>query len=175
MKFINNLEKSHPDLDYQDEKLFTGPGNSYWLIPGKILCGEYPHDIDDITELTDSFIDLVKYGRYGSIYKSQLDSNINYRNFPITDHSIPSKIFCKQIIKYIENELKNKKTIYIHCYGGHGRTGIIAAILLKHIQSNISGIEALEVISHLHCYRNDGGCNIQAPETKEQMNYVVNY
>ena len=173
MKFITNLEKSNPELDFSDEKLFTGPENSYWLIPGKILCGEYPYEINVIQHYCNSFVDLRRCG-YNK-YKEELQENINYKNYPITDHRTPSKIFCKQIIKYILTELENNKTIYIHCHGGHGRTGMITAIILKYLQPNISGEESLEVISHLHSYRNDKGDDIPSPETNEQRQYVINY
>ena len=173
MKFITNLEKSNPELNFSDEKLFTGPENSYWLIPGKILCGEYPYNITDIQSYCNSFVDLRRYKH--NDYQEDLHENINYNNYPITDHGTPSKIFCKKIIKYILTELENNKTIYIHCHGGHGRTGIITAILLKHLQPNISGKETLQVISHLHSNRIDRGNNIPSPETDEQREYVIKY
>lgn len=56
-------------------------------------------------------------------------------NSPIEDYQIPFNIkkFDNDVSE-VSNYLKNNKTIYIHCYAGHGRTGIaLACLLIKHL------------------------------------------
>ena len=60
----------------------------------------------------------------------RLPEHITFINMPIKDMNTGDP---HQIIKLcltIETFVRNGKHVYIHCSGGHGRTGIIAAIVL---------------------------------------------
>lgn len=71
---------------------------------------------------------LLESSRYTQkVFEIYKENNINYIHYPIRDFSIPRsyKSFHK-FMKQISDKLK-KENILIHCAGGHGRTGMVAA------------------------------------------------
>lgn len=50
------------------------------------------------------------------------------------------------------SEIFSCKAVYIHCYGGHGRTGIVACALLC-LFIEVAPEEAVSIFNHLHAYR----------------------
>jgi ADP-ribosyl-[dinitrogen reductase] hydrolase len=67
-------------------------------------------------------------------------AGIKYIHFPIVDASIPNAtdelLWQKELSPFLLNELTLGKRLFIHCRGGLGRTGIIAARLL--FDANVS-------------------------------------
>lgn len=59
---------------------------------------------------------------------------VEYIQFPINDFSVPPKKKfneLKKIISFIKESLMLSKHVLIHCNGGKGRSGMIAALVLK--------------------------------------------
>ena len=59
---------------------------------------------------------------------------VEYIQFPIGDFSVPPKKKfneLKKLISFIEENLVLSKHVLIHCNGGKGRSGMIAALVLK--------------------------------------------
>ena len=101
--------------------------------------------------------------------------DMQYTNYPIGDHSSPKnwQSFCKLIIK-IETWLKTDH-VYVHCRGGHSRSGLIVAVLLRRLIPDITAEQAIERTTELHNSRiglkqkwKDLGC----PQTRCQKNLV---
>jgi protein-tyrosine phosphatase len=64
--------------------------------------------------------------------------------------------------------------MFIHCRGGHGRTGVVAALLLGKIY-NLPAYEALELVQRFHDNRKSvqkKGQQYSSPETHEQKGQV---
>lgn len=81
---------------------------------------------------------------------------------PIPDYSIPNQNsnFIENL-NIIENRLINGQTVFIHCFGGRGRTGMALAALLMRID-HLSAKEALDQVYQL----------CRGPETEEQKDFV---
>ena len=96
-----------------------------------------------------------------------IKNNLKWHHLPITDLSAPNRDFkykwetTKVLLK---NELINGKNIVLHCRGGKGRAGTIAAILL--IDFGIDKKEAIELVRS----RRAG-----AIETKKQEDFIFTY
>ena len=60
--------------------------------------------------------------------------NLYYINFSIIDNNIPTnqKSFL-ELVNYLKNIIEQKKKIYLHCKGGHGRSSLLVASLLCYI------------------------------------------
>ena len=59
---------------------------------------------------------------------------VEYIQFPINDFSVPPKKKfneLKKLISFIKENLMLSKPVLIHCNGGKGRSGMIAALVLK--------------------------------------------
>ena len=75
------------------------------------------------------------------------------------------------ILDTIDAALDAGHTVYVHCYGGIGRTGtVIGCYLVRH---GMSGEEALEEIAGLRQGTPDGWK--RSPETEPQRQMVQNW
>lgn len=81
--------------------------------------------------------------RFSEAYKK---AGLSSRHFPIEDYGTPTDEELKEWIPQIVNLVKTKdhKTL-MHCYGGIGRTGSIAACVLAALRK-INGDQAIDFI-----------------------------
>ena len=153
--------------------------NCYWVIPGQLLAGEYPRNLDEassrekLAQLTDAgvsaFIDLTEANEHLEPYAHLLDGP-SHQRFLIRDVSIPaSPELTKDALDAIDGHLDAGRTVYVHCWGGVGRTGtIIGCWLARHREP---GPAALELLHDLW-QANPQSRTRQSPETHEQREYV---
>ena len=156
--------------------------NSYWVVPGKLLAGEYPRDYDDRTspgkvkKLIDagivSFIDLTEDGEL-KCYDQLLGEGVSHQRFPIQDMSIPkSRKRTVAILDAIDDNLANDRPTYIHCWGGVGRTGTIVGCWLT--RRGYIGQAALDELKRLWA-KNQKSLYRHSPERGSQENYILNW
>ena len=164
--------------------------NSYWVWPGRFAAGEYPGARDSgqaarkLEELLhagmDHFIDLTETGElvpYAEIAEQtagSLGMQIGRERHPIPDLSVPrSPEQMTSILDSIDDALSNGKTVYVHCWGGVGRTGTVVGCWL--VRHGHSGEEALHEIAD-RWQRMEKAYRIpRSPETREQCDYVRNW
>lgn len=158
--------------------------NSYWVLPGRLLGGEYPGStsrgdaIERVRKLLnagiDSFVDLTEEGElpaYESLLPGLTEQRVSYRRLPIVDHSIPeSPAHMARIVDVIEAELGAGRRVYVHCHAGIGRTGMTLGCYL--IRSGLPNDEAMARLQVLwrQCARSSRWPSI--PETREQIQFV---
>lgn len=152
--------------------------NSSYFIKGKAMFGSYPSQ-EAVQELEKEgvrfFVDLTfpderKILPYTTKY--------NYLRFPITDCKAPRdwRSFA-QLVVHLANVitgLGNEERVYIHCKGGHGRSGVVVACLLCYI-FKIDPSTALQRTSASHSKRSvmrDKWRKIGSPQTYHQKNFV---
>lgn len=161
---------------------------AYWVVPGKLMAGEYPGVYDD--EMTSqriisllrcgvtSFIDLTKPGDSVHPYKeileeeaAQFDLAVTWQNFPIIDFSTPTQSQMEGILEEIDLHVAGGRTVYVHCLAGIGRTGmVVGCYLVKH---GLSGQEALLRIKTL---RGDtSSWWHRSPESQEQVDFILDW
>ncbi len=152
---------------------------SYWVVPGKLMAGEYPRNLDDRTSAAKvksvidagivSFIDLTEYKELKS-YEEFLPNDVSHQRFPIQDMSIPrSRELTKSILDAIDSNLDNDRPTYIHCWGGVGRTGtIVGCWLARH---GDTGQDALDKLKRLWSKNPKSGWR-RSPERCQQERYV---
>jgi len=86
-------------------------------------------------------------------------------HLPILDQMTPSLEEINECVSKISTWLVQNEKIMIHCVGGLGRSGLVAACYLKSI-----GIESNQSIKIIREYRSP-----RAIETKIQEEFVVEY
>ncbi|GHT77790.1 hypothetical protein FACS189464_0100 [Bacteroidia bacterium] len=109
----------------------------------RLYAGEYPRYIDDAASfgkiqaftafgITD-FIDLTGKQDRLAPYKQMLPEGVGYYNFPILDNHAPESLaYMDAIIAKIDELIGKERKVYVHCWGGVGRTGTVVACWLGH-------------------------------------------
>ncbi len=154
--------------------------NSYWVLPGRLLAGEYPGGAT--AELTrerlsrllgagiDCFLDLTQPQEILA-YEAALPAGVRYLRRPILDHGTPTDpAEMAEILEGLRRALRDGRVIYLHCRAGIGRTGMVAGCLL--VEQGFSGEEALAELNRLWRQSARSGQWPAVPETSDQVEYV---
>ena len=159
--------------------------DSYWVIPGRFLAGEYPgsyHLLEARRKLgrllrgsINAFLDLTMPDEllpYESILHEEAGKyqvEATYRRMPIHDLSIPTIAQMNAILDEIDSLLSNGCNLYLHCWGGIGRTGTVVACYL--VRCGLDGAAALQELKRLRSGVPDAWR--PSPETDEQCQFVL--
>ena len=136
----------------------TKPIQNSNMVMDRVYAGEYPRDLDEqkSTEKIKQFerfgithfIDLTEEGELRP-YDQMLATQMQHIRFPIHDVSIPANMeSVKDLIGQIHGILNesDRNKVYIHCWGGVGRTGTIVGCLLSH-QHNYDYKETMNALT----------------------------
>jgi hypothetical protein len=157
--------------------------NSYWVVPGRLLGGEYPYAEDDtetrrrLYRLRDAginyYIDLTEDGERPS-YRRLLPLRTRYLRCAIPDTHVPQSVEQMQEIQArIRAGLLFGRNIYVHCRAGIGRTGLVAGCYL--VEQGLSGKGALKQLNLLWRQSERSSSWPQVPQTPEQADYIVHW
>ncbi len=175
-----------------NEKPFT---RSYWVIPGKFLAGCYPGDKHP-KQMETKLLGLVRAGVTRVINLMEADETdhsgqpfmdyatpladlavragkaIRCDRYPIRDFRIPRPSLMTEILNAIKEELAVGGVVYVHCWGGKGRTGTVVGCYL--VESGMTdGPGALERIKMLTSHVRE--FFKRTPENDEQEDFVRNW
>ena len=165
-------------IDNVNNMVCVTPTSSFFAANG--LFGSWPSQ-DDITALiawgVDVIVNLASASeRKVTPYTVPPDTNITVINFPIRDTSIPDdKIaFCSLVVKICDFLSKDMK-VYIHCKGGHGRSGLLVAAVIAYTR-RISPFDAIALTNEYHSKRQvmkEIWRSIGSPQTGNQKKFVI--
>ena len=169
---------------------------NYWVIEGKFLAGAYPGSPNEtnhrqrIEELWGAgmrtFVNLIeedetnssgqRFSRYDDILRElarQAGEQVAHLRFPVRDLSVPSLDGMRSILDAVDLGLAADRPVYLHCFGGVGRTGTaVCCWLLRHGLA-----EPQDVIKVLYDLRqaDHQTKGRKAPETSEQITFVKSW
>lgn len=195
-KCRNLLPKELLEINDRFEAFVTRPlYQSYYLHTSNIFAGEYPGDKygekaeNKINQMVHfgvrHFIDLTEEGELHP-YSHLLPEGCTYARFPIRDVDVPESVeSVSRLIDHIQ-ELSNRDDghVYIHCWGGVGRTGTIVGCYLAENINNFlynkpsNNDEWMEsVMNRLRtCFSQmPKSSHRVTPETKEQETFIKKY
>jgi Swiss Army Knife protein, DSP-PTPase phosphatase domain len=159
---------------------------SYWFEPGRFLAGEYParqstwDSQGNLRALLnagfDAFIDLTSPEEFTS-YENDLVKEAarlgliaSYQRFPIEDFGLPSREQMTSILDAIDNTLSSGHRLYLHCWGGVGRTGTtVGCYLVRH---GMSGEAALCQLADWWQEVPKSRVHPRSPETEAQREFI---
>jgi hypothetical protein len=163
--------------------------DSYWVQPGTLLAGEYPGALADaeatakLTALLAAgvtvFLDLTAEGEAGlRPYFPQVQQlaaaqgkTLTHLRRPIPDMSVTTPARLAAILDEIDAAVVQGAVVYVHCFGGIGRTGtVVGCWLVRHGQN---GEQALATIAT--CRRNTPDGWRRSPETEAQTRMVLTW
>lgn len=177
--------------------------NSYWVVPNEILAGPFPGSNEDfaaklrIRLLFDAgiraFINLQEEGEmaasnkhYDENYwdtfrlflKDNNESEIEggaIRRFSIPDKSVPTVEQMKLILNEIDMLHSMKIPLYIHCWGGIGRTAtVVGCWMRRHGLANRENVVD-EIFRLRQNYVDSISLAYRSPETDEQERFVLDW
>lgn len=154
--------------------------NTYWVIPGVLLAGEYPggetsdETRERVQKLLDAgvacFIDLTQPDELEP-YDVDLPVAIDYLRKPIKDHGLPAKReHMIDIQACLDHAIRSGRLAYVHCRAGIGRTGMVIGCFL--VERGRSGPEALEELNRVWQQSKRAMSWPHVPETDDQSEYV---
>jgi len=167
---------------------------SYWVQSGKLLAGCYPGSADyeegvkKLSGLLDCgirhVINLMEEGEkdksgqpfvpYENVFIALGEAKgieASITRMPIRDVSVPTPQAMRAILDEINKFISINRPVYVHCWGGRGRTGtVVGCYLVRH---GLTGKEALKKIKELR--RNESTGYLPSPETREQIKMVLSW
>ncbi len=154
--------------------------NTYWVQPGRFLAGEYPGAADAagarekvaafLQARITTFIDLTEAHELAS-YEALLPAGVEYRRMSICDAGVPhARSHMTEILNAIDDALARGRNVYVHCWGGIGRTGTVVACWLRH--HGRSGEEALAELADFWQTVGKRHRTPNTPETSGQVAWV---
>ncbi|KAG7466160.1 hypothetical protein MATL_G00161850 [Megalops atlanticus] len=127
----------------------------------------------DIGELQDQGVqDVFVFCTRGELHKYRVpclldayqQQGFRVHHLPFPDGGIPELAQCCQILDELQHCLENNRKTVIHCYGGLGRSGLMAACLLLKLSVTMTPDKAIDILQQLR-----GGGAIQ---TVKQYNFL---
>ena len=161
----------------------------YWVVPQLLLAGAYPgHPDPDEHHATvqslvgagiRAFISLMEpdeadhagdpFVPYADLARQFCPEIVCVRH-PIRDVSVPTKAEMFEILDEIDRHMEARRPVYVHCWGGVGRTGtVIGCWLIRHKLAEPSNV--LDVLMRLRRQDRDRRGRM-SPETVAQQRFV---
>jgi len=158
---------------------------SYWVVEGVLLAGEYPGSSTKeeaaakLGRLLDAgitrFVDLTQgnelrpYAPHIAELAGVRDIAVSCDRFAIRDYDVPSEQNMVRILAAINQAILDEAPVYLHCWGGIGRTGTVVGCWLVQEQG-LTGDQALARIAELR--RHSADRNAPSPETEAQRDFI---
>ena len=163
---------------------------SYWVVEGRLIAGAYPGKkmsgetggrpevtqqlldagVDMFVNLTE---DLPGGGDRLSRYDRHVEDLADIVRLPITDLGLPTVDHMVDILDTVDEHLADGRVVYVHCWGGFGRTGtVIGCWLRRHGFATPGTVQ--EVLDRLRLGAVDGQ-HSESPEMYDQREFIVDW
>jgi ADP-ribosyl-[dinitrogen reductase] hydrolase len=152
---------------------------SFWIEPGRLLAGKYAGASADVEAARrvralaaagiTLVVDLTHADDRLAPYVSLLPAKVQRLSVPVPDFSAPSGVQLEQVLDAIDAELARGGAVYVHCWGGCGRTGAVVASWL--VRQGLDADGALARFGEL----SRPVCGRRCPEVPAQLALVREY
>jgi protein-tyrosine phosphatase len=139
------------------------------LVAGRHPCAAYDHDAEQVVrdlvaEGVTLFLDLTEEGELEP-YEALVPASVRWRRIPVRDFTAPAPEVVLEALDLIDEELAAGGVVFVHCWAGCGRTGVIVGCwLVRH------GMEPRDALARIAETRGLG-----CPQTLEQQLAVLDW
>lgn len=163
-----------------------------WWVTDQLLAGPYPGDVDpqtaerNLQSIVEGgvsvFVNLQEYTETGMGYKPFPDyrpivrkltpgtaKEPVFHRFPIKDMGVTSSATYREALDRIDEAHAEGRGVYVHCWGGHGRTGTIVGCWM--VRHGLTPDQALGRISELRQH-DDYLTYMESPQTRGQVRVI---
>ena len=163
---------------------------SYWVVEGRLLAGAYPGkkmsgETGGRPEVTqqlldagvDMFVNLTEDLPGGGDRLSRYDSHVAGRadivRLSIRDLGLPTVDHMVDILDTVDEHLADGRVVYVHCWGGFGRTGMVVGCWLRrHGYATAESVQ--DVVDRLRLGAVEGQ-HRSSPEMPDQRQLIVDW
>jgi hypothetical protein len=159
--------------------------HTYW-VHEHFLAGEYPGAPDEreardrlrayLDTGVNFFVDLTRPGEmrpYEDLLRRETVGcgiQAEYRRLAIPDMGVPTRQTMLTVLDTIDLAVSAGRLVYVHCWGGVGRTGtVVGCYLVRH---GHTGDDALAEIARIWPTVGKVAWHPRSPETSEQVRFV---
>lgn len=174
------------------------PNDDAYVLPGtRLAAGTYPGSkptvraadrdaklaafldagVTAFVDLTDPLDPIAPYASYLLAVAKRRGIEVHHDRLTIRDASICTPDHMHTVLDTIDTRLAEGHGVYVHCWGGIGRTGLVVGCWL--VRHGRTGDEALHIVQQL--FRTMSPAKVAAhsawgsPETTEQREMVRNW
>jgi protein-tyrosine phosphatase len=138
--------------------------HAWWVEPGRLLAGEYPGartaskaaekvrllidaGVDSIVDLTTPDDRLASYEEALRDAAEKARREVHHFAYPIPDMGVIGREGYDEIVARVRGEMDAGRVVYVHCWGGKGRTSTVVGCLL--IDNGLDYQSAIDLIAEL--------------------------
>jgi len=161
----------------------------YPIQPGLLFGGEYPGDrkpgvararlwslvemgVRTFVDLTGPADGLVSYDHLLLELEQEAGASLHHISLPVPDMGVPdSGQTMRAILDALRSSMEARPAVYVHCWGGIGRTGTVVGCWLR--ECGLGPDEALARVQHLYAsHMPKVRIHPESPQTLEQKQYI---
>ena len=132
------------------------------------------YGVTDFVDLTSGEDALEPYGEAAKRIAGELGRKVSHTRFPIRDGTVPAdEGQTRAILDFIDRIIGDGGMVYLHCWGGIGRTGTIVGCFL--VRRGFEPEEALRRVERFWRSMDKYDPYWTSPENESQKNYVRNW
>lgn len=162
---------------------------TWWIVPQRFMGGQYPGTLDpakqrrmlgDLLGLgINTYVNLQEPDEKGQgkpfmDYRSAAQEmaeprgvRVLFKRFAVPDQGVPTPEVMTTILDHLDAELAAGRNVYLHCWGGNGRTGtVVGCWLVRH------GRTAEQALDEMRGGRANRGFSASAPENDTQRTLI---
>lgn len=187
-----SLNFSIPRVSDSDNVPFS---RSYWVLPGQFMAGCYPGSEDmeeaerklrgllehgirhviNLMEPSEFNRDMKPFVPYEALMKSIANSmclEVTFERISIKDGWVPNYWQMIEILDCIDENIERGRPVYLHCWGGRGRTGtVVGCYLVRH--GLCAAHKVMDEIRELRKHTKD--YDEPSPESRRQHEMVLSW
>jgi hypothetical protein len=150
-------------MDRRYEALQIPHPNCYVVPDARLIAGEYPFTPDPDTARAKlcrcieagvtTFLDLTETHEldpYEAALREESRARglaCEYVRLPIPDLGVPTAERMREVLDAVDHALNSGRAVYLHCWGGIGRTGTVVGCYL--VRRDATGDDALRQVADL--------------------------